>query len=251
MLLDAVEIKITFDRPQVQAALDALGAMPERRTRSVHFCEDVTAAVVAGTPLFDANVILRIRSTEGSADDSTIKLRPCRQTQLTDRWLDAARDHEPDLKAEADWAGTRRVLAVSCTRDLPDGLLGAVLADDEPLGALFSDRQEQFLADCGGIRVNLAAATMLPRIAATRWGPFRTAPPDPKLKIVAERWVVGEELDFLELSVQAEPEKAERKQAALGEFVRSRGLEPDPGQETKTRRVLTYLTDRLAAEVPK
>jgi len=245
MRVNSVEIKVSVDGPQVRAAIDGIGPLPGPRARTVYFCEDVTAAVSAGTPLLDAQVILRVRATEGSADDCTVKLRPCRQTQLTSRWLDAAKDRDSNLKAEADWAGTRRVLAVSYTRDLPDGLLGEVLAGEQPVGRLFSDDQERFLADCGGIRVNLDAVTVLPAVSATRWGPFRTAPPDPTLKIVAERWTVGADLDFLELSIQASAEEAGREQALLEEFARSRGLDLDAGQETKTRRVLGYLVDRL------
>jgi hypothetical protein len=246
MRVNSVEIKISVDRPQVKAALEGFGPMGDPRARSVYFCEDVTAAVTAGTPLLDAQVILRVRSTEGAPDDCTVKLRPCRQTQLTGKWLDAAKGHDAKLKAEADWAGTRRVLAVSYTRDLPGGLLGEVLEGGESVGRLFSDDQQRFLADCGAIRVNLDSVTVLPPITATRWGPFRTAPPDPTLKIMAERWTVGDELDFLELSIQAAPRDAGREQALFEELVRSRGLDVDAGQETKTRRVLGYLIDRVA-----
>ena len=72
---EAVEIKITFDGPDVDKAIAAFEPMPDRRARRVYFCEDLTDDVEAGTPLLDANLVLRIRTTEGGPDDSTVKLK--------------------------------------------------------------------------------------------------------------------------------------------------------------------------------
>lgn len=244
MRLDAVEIKVTVDGAQVGRGLEVFGLGPNGRQRSVYFCEDVTSSVSTSTPLLDLGVVLRARETHGNGADSTIKLRPCRRSQLTDHWLDAA-EGAVALKLEADWAGTRRVLAASCTANRPPRSIAQVRAGSKALRSLFSAEQERFLTDCAGIRVNLDVLTLLGPIAAMRWGLVHTAAPDPELEVVAERWVVDDALDFLELSVRVDPGSADVTKTAFEELVRRRGLQADPNQDTKTRRVLEYLGGSL------
>lgn len=244
MRLDAVEIKVTVEGVQVGRGLETFGLGSNGWQRSVYFCEDVTSSVSASTPLLDLGVILRARQTHGNGTDSTIKLRPCRRSQFPDRWLHATKGTAA-LKLEADWAGTRRVLAASCSANRPDRTIGQVRTGDKALRTLFSTEQKRFLADCGGIPVNLSVLTLLGPVAATRWEPFHTAAPDPEFDVVAERWVVDDALDFLELSVRVNPGVADVTKAAFEELVRRRGLQLDPNQDTKTRRVLEYLVARL------
>ena len=63
----------------------------------------------------------------------------------------------------------------------------------------------------------------------------------------AERWTVGD-LDFLELSVVADPGDALRTQQALTAFVGDQGFAVEPEQQTKTRQVLEHLV-RAAVRV--
>lgn len=240
MRLDSVEIKLTIVGVQVGNALEAFGLGPNGRRLNIYFCEDVTRGVSTSTPLLDLGVVLRARAKHGEVADSTIKLRPCRRSQLTDRWLDAT-DGGRKVKVEADWAGTRRVLAASCTADLPDQRIPAVHAGSKALPSLFSADQERFLEDCGGICVNLGVLTLLGPVEAWRWGPIQTRSPDPELELLAERWTIDGALDFLELSVRVAPAGAEAAKSAFEELVRRRGLPLDSDQETKTRRVLEYL----------
>jgi hypothetical protein len=250
MRLDAVEIKVTVDGAQVGRGLEAFGLGSNGRQRNIYFCEDVTSSASTSTPLLDLGVVLRARETQGNGIDSTIKLRPCRRSQLTDHWLDIT-DGAGGLKLEADWAGTRRVLAASCTADRPDRSIAQVRAGAKALRSLFSAKQEQFLTDCAGIRVNLGVLTLLGPVAATRWEPSHTAAPDPEpepepeLNVVAERWIVENVLDFLELSIRVDPDAADVTKLAFEELVRHRGLQLDPNQDTKTRRVLEYLVSNL------
>src|SRR5688500_5865492 len=110
MRLDGVEIKVSFSRDQTSAAVKALDLPSSPPPWQIYFCEDVNPGTPT-TPLLDLNVILRARVRPGDDDDLTFKLRPCRSSQFTDRWLE---DTEK-IKVEADWAGDRRVLAVSHT----------------------------------------------------------------------------------------------------------------------------------------
>jgi hypothetical protein len=240
MRLDAVEIKVTFDGAQVSRCLEAFSLGSNGRQRNIYFCEDVISSVSTSTPLLNLGVVLRAREKHGNGVDSTIKLRPCRRSQLTDHWLHST-DETAALKIEADWAGTRRVLAASCTADRPDRTIAQVRAGAKALRSLFSAKQEQFLTDCAGIRVNLGVLTLLGPVTATRWGPFHTTAPDPELDVVAERWVVEDALDFLELSIRVDPATANVTKMTFEKLIRHRGLLLNPNQDTKTRRVLEYL----------
>jgi hypothetical protein len=106
-------------------------------------------------------------------------------------------------------------------------------------GALFTPAQEQFLAECGPLRVRLSELTALGPVDATRWDEAGAAGFDP-FKPRAERWQVHG-LDFLELSINVDPREADLQSSELDLLVRRTGLTPDRNQETKTRRVLQHL----------
>ena len=242
--LDDVEIKITLDKPQIDRAMRELGLSDDRPRWLIHFCEDVTAAAGAGTPLFDLGLVLRARGKPGEPDDTTVKLRPCRRSQLTDHWLAVEKADGVEVKVEADWAGSGHKLAVSCTADRSTDLVRAVGQGEQLIEALFHDEQIAFLRECFSPTVNLAELTLLPPVTAMRWKKSDVAPED--LKLRAERWIV-DDLDFLELSIVAPAEQARAKQAALTGFVQSLGFTVDPTPEPKTGRVIAHLVDKMIA----
>jgi hypothetical protein len=248
MRLDSVEIKATIGRDQVDDAVEKLNLEPDRPPWSIYFCEDVVAAVSTGTPLLDAGVVLRARKRPGR-DDATIKLRPCRRSQLTNHWLRAKEGDGWEFKVEADWAGPRRVLAASLTADRSQRVIAAVSAGERPVQDLFTAEQRDFLHDCAGVAINLDTLTTLPPVAASRWDPFAVQTGSSKLEIRAERWTVGP-LDFLELSIVADADDAERDQAALTEYLQSLGFTPDANQDSKTRQVLHYLVEESRGPRP-
>lgn len=86
MRLDRVEIEVTASGGQTTSAVEALGLSSGNEPWQIHFCEDVTRGVSVVTPLKDAGVVLRARHRPDRKDDSTIKLRPGRRSQLTDHW---------------------------------------------------------------------------------------------------------------------------------------------------------------------
>jgi hypothetical protein len=235
--LDDVEIKLTLAGDQVDQAVETLELAPDRPTWQIYFCEDVTAAVGPTTPLLDLGVVLRARRRPGEPDDTTIKLRPCRRSQLSGPWPTATKGDGWELKVEADWAGEQRVLAVSMTADRPGHVITDA-ADGAPVRSLFLDDQLDFLHDCCDARIDLDALTLLPPVTARRWKEVQTAPAE--LGVRAERWTV-DDLDFLELSIVADPGDALRRQRALAGFVGSLGLTVPPVTETKTRQVLQHL----------
>jgi hypothetical protein len=251
MRFDGIEIKVTLGRDQTESAVQKLNLPSGRPRWQIYFCEDVAAGISPGTPLLDGGVILRARDKPGGKDDATVKLRPCRRSQLTDRWLAATEGETDDgdkweFKLEADWSGDRRVLTASHTTGRPEGVVTGVGRKRGSVEDLFVAEQLAFLRDCAGVAINLGTLTILPPVTATRWKSVEKAPPE--LEVRAERWTVGD-LDFLELSVVANLDGAWTKQEALTGFVHSLDLVADPDQESKTRQVLEYLVKR-AAEPP-
>jgi hypothetical protein len=73
-----VELKVNVAGPVADAL--SLLVSNEGSKRRIWFLEDLTPGLGTPLPLFSAGVLLRLRS--GKTDDSTVKLRPCRRTQL-------------------------------------------------------------------------------------------------------------------------------------------------------------------------
>jgi hypothetical protein len=235
MRLDGVEIKVSLAGSRLDEALDALGLGDGGQQRSVSFLEDAT--VGAELPLLRQGIVLRVRQTAGEDDDSTVKLRPCRRSQLTQEWLGEEDGDGWRLRVEADWAATRRSLAASCVSDLPEGRIDAVRAGTAPVRRLFSEGQRRFLGECAGMRIDLDELTLLPAVAATRWEDVRVGDVD---EVVVERWTLAG-LDFLELSVRKKAvEKAQSAQRKLERELADRDLERDD-DTSKTERVLRHL----------
>jgi hypothetical protein len=235
MRLDGVEIKVSLAGSRLDEALDALGLGDGGQQRSVSFLEDAT--VGAELPLLRQGIVLRVRQTAGEDDDSTVKLRPCRRSQLTQEWLGEEDGDGWRLRVEEDWAATRRSLAASCVSDLPEGRIDAVRAGTAPVRRLFSEGQRRFLGECAGMRIDLDELTLLPAVAATRWEDVRVGDVD---EVVVERWTLAG-LDFLELSVRKKAvEKAQSAQRKLERELADRDLERDD-DTSKTERVLRHL----------
>lgn len=242
---ESVEIKVTVAGDHVEAAISTL-ALTGGAGWSILFCEDVTAGA-AGTPLLDLGVILRARRKSDTKGDSTVKLRPCRWSQLDGQYFVNADDGVTELKVEPDWAGSGRQLAASMTAKWSDGRMSKVQAGDEPPAYLFSDRQREFLALCSGGRINLSALTALPAFTATRWKEFPASADGIDISVRAERWTIEGGEDFLELSIVSTVEQAAADQAALRSFVAAKALTVDDSPDNKTKRVLTTLVARLDA----
>ena len=243
--MPGVEIKANVDAVEIDSALRAFERDGEGSPAVIRFAEDTT--VGAELPLLAAGIVLRGRERKDD-DDVTVKLRPCRRSQLTQRWLDGDGPDDCERKLEQDWCGTRRVLAVSCRVEHPSGLLAAVADGDEPIGSLFTKSQRRFLDDCASIQVNVDVLTLLPGVTARRWKPVTIGGIDEGVDL--ERWTV-DDLDFLELSVKTSSERqAEGAQRRLEVELTRRGVPTSEARETKTALVLARLVEvhRRAAE---
>jgi hypothetical protein len=242
---ETVEIKLNIAAGRVEPAIAALG-LTGGEAWSIVFCEDVTAGL-ASTPLLDLGVILRAREKSAARGDFTVKLRPCRWSQLDERYFANSDDGATELKIEADWAGERRSLAASMTVKWPAQRKSGMHSGDQSVASLFSGEQRKFLTACSRGRVNLAALVRLPAFQATRWSPLSVTANGVDLRVRAERWTLGGADDFLELSVVSDVEHAPASQAALQGFAAARELAVDDSQDNKTQRVLTTLVARAGA----
>jgi hypothetical protein len=229
-----VEIKVNVAAP-VQDALAVLH-LEDGSERRIWFLEDVTPGLDPALPLLSAGVVLRVRS--GKSDDSTVKLRPCRRTQLTPDWAEDFEDEDEDefeYRVEEDWSGKRRSLAASAVRELEPGLVAAVTEADTNPGTLFGKKQQGFLRDCSDLRIALDAVTPLGPVQATKWKDITIG----NFEANVERWQAGT-LDFLEMSIRVKDDP-ERHQRDFEAAIRNLGLSIDDDPESKTRRVLAEL----------
>jgi hypothetical protein len=240
---EPVEIKVTV-AGSVPGAISALDLGNPSIRRSIWFLEDRTPGLPSALPLLDAGVILRLRQEHGGTDDSTVKLRPCRRSQLTRAWRREAEGPQWTYRIEEDWAGRRRALGASCVADLEEGLLSAAAERQTGWAVLLHGRQEQFLADCADLRVDVDGLVALGPIAAVRWKKFDLG----EYEVVAERWTV-KDLDFLELSIREDEGAAQAAatQAGFEAALREREVPIPDELETKTRTVLERLAETRPA----
>src|SRR5207302_4880813 len=92
--------------------------------------------------LYKNGVVLRGRRTQGGADDSVVKLRPCLPADLP---KDVRKS--PNLKVEMDVTSQSYVVSASLKGSRPAGTLTDVLAGRTDLPRFFSKEQRTFLVD--------------------------------------------------------------------------------------------------------
>ena len=233
---DAVEVKVNVASEDIPAAIEQLG-MKDKSSMRVWFYEDLTPGIQA-LPLLHAGVILRARVREDGTVESTLKLRPCRLSQLTADWSSGVTEGDLEYTVEEDRSSTTRAIAASCTVSHPVG--PSPTEPPYPIDELLTDRQRDFLQTCGSVRINPRTLDPLGPIEATRWKKLSgSAVPD--LKPRAERWLVRG-TPYLEISVRTTPETAAASASRLAQLLAEHNLREDDSQESKTSRVLSALT---------
>lgn len=245
MSLDAVEVKVNVATSDIQQAITELELADESSMR-LWFFEDETPGIEPLT-LLHAGVVLRVRVRANGKTESTVKLRPCRMSQLTADWRDEFADGNLTYTIEEDRSRTSRVVAASCSVDhgKPQSLDGPPYA----VADLLTDPQLQFLRTCSAIRVNPREVVPLGPIEATRWksvGGASIADLEPR----AEMWTVRG-TRYFEISVRATPESAGSAASRLAQLLRNQHLSEDISQDSKTSRVLMALSGLASAGVPQ
>jgi hypothetical protein len=195
MRLDRVEIKVNLSGDQAMSVVERLELPSADQPWQIYFCEDVARGVSAAIPLKEAGVILRARHRPDRKDDSTIKLRPGRRSQLTDYWLEAEEGEDWELKVEADWSGGRRVLAISNTADRPDNVVVDAGHGRRPRATAKSESTrlswefEGGYGPCGDLKVSKAVDHQ--RVARAREFIFPVRPAARGHRVRASPWEAG------------------------------------------------------------
>jgi hypothetical protein len=203
----------------------------------LYFLDDVTPGLPQQLPLLHSGIVLRIRVGAEKAD-ATVKLRPCRRSQLRPHWVEtvAGGHHNPSVEfsAQQDWSGDRHTLAVSAVTKMSSQTV-TPLIQDQP-GKVFDPVQLQFLDDCGALYVNPESLVALGPIEITRWKDVAFA----DFELNAERWRLGD-LDVVEVSIVSWLDQASLQQTALHDAIIGAGLALRVEERNKTETFLAAL----------
>ena len=240
------------DSGSVEIKVNLGGSFADARTRleltggkdgDLYFLDDLSPGLPESLPLLHNGIELRIR-TKGDQGDVTVKLRPCRRSQVRRHWIEALADRHDgsdlELKAEQDWSGQRRTLAISATSQTSSDKNATAIARDHP-SSLFDSEQLRFLDDCGSIVINPEQLTLLGPIKITRWKEI----PFSEFTLNAERWRLAE-LDVLELSIISPLDEARDRQATFLTAITEAELTLRTEQRNKTETFLAALAETAA-----
>jgi hypothetical protein len=238
---EAIEIKATVPQKQVKAALARYGLTQRNdEQRFIYFFD---------TPQLDllkAGIVARARRIVGDEHDSTIKFRPVDAAKVGKKW----RKYR-DFKIEADASEKGLVKSASFSMPVAKGLIKRVIAGEKGIAALFTEEQEEFLAEMAGSVPDLAQLSILGPLMAQRWDFEDPACPWP---ITAELWTRADHATLMEVSVKAPAIQAAAVMAGFMAFLAEVGAERDISQQAKTHWAVDFHAARLrkqAASKPR
>jgi hypothetical protein len=227
--IGAIEIKITArakDEDVVRGALEAHDIEAEKR--EVYFFDTPELG------LFESGLVLRARLAHDGADDSTVKLRPVAPEQLSEYWQDM-----DGFEVELDAVGEDAICSAKLSVDQDRGEIRKVAEGRREVRKLFSKEQEKLLEEHGPANVTWDELTVLGPVDVRKW---EVRPKGFDYEVTIEEWVLPDDSDLVELSVKAEPGDAAVASSAFAELLRSRGIDTEGDQQTKTRAALRYFT---------
>ena len=222
------ELKLTIDPDDIWRARSRLALWNDAsEERSIWFYDTWWLEGL------DAGVVLRARKIDDDDDDSTIKLRPLGAEDVDPRWFAV-----DGFKCEVDRVLDRDTPSCSLTATQDDGEIDDVGDGDREIDKLFSDEQEQLLAEYGPT-VDWGGLVALGPISARVWTIRTDALPE---KVTAELWYMPDGAQVLEMSMKVPVADADGGMTELADWVDDRDLRLAKEQETKTRRALELLT---------
>ncbi|MEV6558489.1 hypothetical protein AB0M22_22445 [Nocardia sp. NPDC051756] len=245
-MITPIEIKVNLAGDVADALTRLRCSRNPAVERRIWFAESRSDGSGAASALLSSRIVIRLRS--GERDDLTVKLRPCRRSQLAGRWTTPFTDDALEYRIEGDWCGERRVLSASAVGERrPGSLRDAAMVGADVTAALDSG-QRQFLVSCTPPGVAVDHLSAMGPIASTKWTNVRLG----DLEVDVERWCTAE-LELLELSHRVtarHPEsrtemesRAVATQLGFESVVRRHGFSIANG-ETKTEQVLAALVAR-------
>lgn len=228
------EIKISLPERDVRQFVTVNRLRMERAvTREVYFFDTPSFA------LSDLGLVLRARKTMRAPDDTTIKLRPMKRSEIEPRWLAA-----PGLKTETDIVGTRQIESCSLTCIVPEGKIDHVILGEEPLQNLFASVQYDLMDQHAKVRVDWPSVQAFGPIQARIWKVKVRGFSEP---VTIELWRLPNNRRVLELSYKAPLDQAADVQNRLVEFLGSQGFKGAEDGDTKTRLAVRFFKGERSA----
>jgi hypothetical protein len=231
---DSVELKLTVPEADHRSTLTALEMDPlNAQIRQVFFFD---------TPDLSLNrhgIVVRARRVQRKGDDSVVKLRPVVPSELPARVRRTA-----GFGVEVDAVPGGFVCSGSMKGTPPADVREAV-AGKRPFRDLFSKAQRAFYADHAPGDVALDDLSVLGPIFVLK---LKESPKEYDRKLVAEMWLFPDNSRILELSTKCAPAEAFQVAAETKAFLAGRGADLGGEQETKTRKALEFVSERLRSK---
>jgi hypothetical protein len=229
----SIELKMSVPGEQRMALLSLSIDPLMGRLREVWFFDtpDLT--------LFKNGLVVRARRTQGSDDDTVIKLRPCAPNELPAKYRKS-----PNLKVEMDVTSTTNVVSASLKGTRPAGEVRSVLTSERRLEKLFSKEQRSFFDEHvpEGVRWEDLVPLGPNIVVFLKW-----TPPDFTRRMTLEQWHFPGQAPLVELSTKCAPDGVLGLLAELLPYLDERNLTASGEQEPKTRTALEFFASQQAA----
>lgn len=229
---DSVELKLTVDPSQQRSTLASIGLDPlDAQLRIVNFFD------TPDLKLQQAGVVVRARRVQAKGDDTVVKLRPVEPAALSKKLRS-----QKEFGVEVD-AMRGGFVCSGSFKGVAKAPIRETLLEGRPLRKLFSKGQREFYAEHAPAGVALDDLVQLGPIFVLK---LKGQPAGLERKVVVELWSYPDGSRILELSTKCLPDEAFRVTAEVREWLESRGIGPADGQQTKTKKALTFFTAQFA-----
>lgn len=234
---DSVELKVTIPASDHRSAVAALGMDPlDGQIRQVFFFDTPDLA------LYENDLVVRARRTQGKGDDSVVKLRPVVPNELPEGLRKA-----PGFGIEVDATPGGYVCSGTMKGRLKAGAVRAAILGERPLRKLYSDEQRSLFSRHHPEGIELDDLSILGPVFVLK---LKLSPEGYDRKLVAELWLYPDDSRVLELSTKCAPSEAFQVAAETRAFLSGRGIDLSGKQETKTRKALEFFSERLQTAAP-
>jgi hypothetical protein len=227
-----VEIKVTVPEGSYRSTAKALGLDPlDSQVRQVVFFDTPDLA------LNKAGVVVRARRSQGSPDDTVVKLRPVVPADLPPK-LRAL----PEFGVEVDAMPGGFVCSASFKAELSKNHVRAALLGERKISKLFSAGQREFYEANAPKGLELDDLSILGPIHVLK---IKFVPEDFGRRLVVELWLYPDGSRILELSTKADPTQALNVAAEAAAYLTDRGIDLTGEQSTKTATALKFFAAEL------
>jgi hypothetical protein len=231
---DSVELKLTVPEAQQRPVVRALGLDPlDAQVRQVYFFD---------TPdlrLDKAGVVARARRIQGREHDSVVKLRPAIPSELPRKLRKL-----PEFVVEVDtMPGGQHVCSAALKNMLGPQDVHRATGGELTLRKLFSKDQRAFFETHAPEDVGFGDLAVLGPIFVLK---MKFRPDGFDRKMAAEIWLYPDDQRILELSTRCLPDEASDVAEQGRRYLKSKGIEIDGEQQTKTRTALEFFSAKLS-----